>query len=165
MTYDGTCHYGKCWLPQNNKKYWWQAGFLLLSLLVLLSVKSNFTFTNICLFIVPVMIDLVTTELKSKTWNLIRWLFRVLNGVLLIFCILGFMGVIVENKEYFALKDSFLFLENLPVKSVEKGFIGKFLWVDLIVPLVFCVGAPCQDGLHILEIDERIATQKKENSK
>lgn len=144
-----SCPYGRCWLPENNSKYWWQVFFLVISIFILLKNTTDFSFTTIFLFVFPIMVDIITTELKSKVCNVIRWFFGLANGILLICCILGFTGVIIDKGDCFALVSTFMIFKDM---FVPKGTMAIALAVDTLVPFIFLIGTPSQKKLRTLEV-------------
>lgn len=160
--YRYACHYNRCWLPRDNSKYLWQVFFLAVSVILLFKKMEDFSFFPIFLFISPVMVDIITTELKSKVCTFIRWLFGIGNAVIFILCILGFAGIIVDEGNCFALVSTFIFFKKI---SVEKTFVGIALTLEILVPIVFFIGAPSQKTLHMLEVDSKITERKGAKSK
>lgn len=160
--YKGECYYGRCWLPKDNKKYFWQMLIIGFSAIVLFIAEESFTFFPLLLFASPVMLDLVNTELKSKTYNVVRVLFEILNGVLLLCSFLGFAGVLVDTGSCFAFPSTFMFWPGL---AIEKRCIGIISILDIAVPLIFWISAPCQKALRTLEEDRMALTGKGAGSK
>lgn len=150
--YKGECYYERCWLPKDNKKYFWQAGIITFSILVLFVAEESFSFFPLFLVVSPVMLDIVNTELKSKACNAVRLLFGILNGILLLCSFLGFAQVLVDTGSCFAFPSTFLFWPGLEIK---KQYIGIAALLDIMVPLIFWIGAPCQKALRTLEMSRR----------
>lgn len=151
--YNLDCHYGRCWLPKDNSKYGWQMVFLVFSLFVLWKDVESFPFFPIFLFSAPVMIDILTTELNSKVCTVIRKLFGIGNAIVIVFCFFGFGDIILDNGDYFAFASTSMLLGQV---SIRKTYIGIALALDILVPLVFFIGAPSQKTLHMLEVDKRM---------
>lgn len=143
------CYYDRCWLPKDNSKYLWQVGLLAISFIFLLQNITKFSFISIFLFILPVIVDIMTTELKSKAWTVIRCIFGVANGIIVIFCFLGFGNVIIDKGNCFALVSTYMFFSGLTVKKID---IAKVLAVDILVPFIFLISAPSRKTLHSLKI-------------
>jgi len=151
------CYYERCWLPKNNKKYFWQAIIIGFSVIVLFATEEDFTFFPLFLVISPIMVDIVNTELKSKACNAVRLLFGILNSGLLLCSFLGFAKVLVDTGSYFAISSTFMFCPGLEIK---KKYIGILTICDIAVPLIFWIGAPCQEALHTLEEDRELLAGK-----
>lgn len=158
--YKGECYYGRCWLPKNNKKYLWQVAIIAVSVFVLFITEESFTFFSLFLVVSPVMLDIINTELKSKGWNVVRVLFGILNGALLLCSALGFAKVLVDTGSSFAFPPTFMFWPGLAIK---KQYIGIAVIFDIAVPLIFWIGAPCQEALHTLEEDKMAMAGKEES--
>ncbi len=159
--YKGECYYRRCWLPKDNKKYFWQMLIIGFSISVLFVSEESFTFFPLFLFASPVMLDLVNTELKSNVYNAVRVLFGFLNGALLLCSFLGFAGVLVDTGSCFAFPSTFMFWPGL---AIEKRYIGIVAILDIAVPLIFWISAPCQKALRTLEEDMMALTGKEAGS-
>lgn len=157
-----SCHYGRCWLPKNNYKYLWQVCLLAVSVAVLMKEAGSFSFFSIFLFVSPIMVDILTIELEGTTCTVFRWIFGVVNVVLLVFCVLGFADVIVDNGSYFAFVSTFMVLKGF---SVKKAHMGIVLVLDILVPFVFLLGAPSQKKLNMLDIYNMVSEMKGANVK
>ncbi len=154
------CEYSHCWLPKDNKRYGWQLAYLIVSLCILLADKKNFTFFPIFLFIAPVFLDLMSSELKTATIEAIRKIFGLYNSVLLITCILGAAGFVqADEATFFIVSTSLIF----PGKAVSKEIIGYILLPDLIVPIIFWIGAPCQKAKMVLKTCQLTIHRKEEH--
>ncbi len=157
-TYKGECYYGRCWLPKNNKKYFWQAIIIAFSVIMLFVSDESFTFFPLFLVTSPVMLDIINTDLRSKICNVVRVLFGILNGFLLFFSFLGFANVFVDTGSSFALNQTFMFWPGL---AIQKQYIGFAALLNIAVPLIFSISAPCQAALHTME-EDRVAMAGKE---
>lgn len=156
--YNASCHYGQCQLSKDNRKYVCQVIFFIISIGILLKNRNDFSFLSIFLFVAPIMVDILTTDLKkSKTCTAIRWIFGFLNAVLLIGCFFGFANVIIDSGDYFTLLSTFMFFGGI---SIKKEGVALALAIDILVPVVFFFGVPSQATLRMLEDTERIAERK-----
>lgn len=151
------CQYGRCWLPEKNTKYLIQAAYMFISAAMLFKEKPAFTFYATLLLIAPALLDVVTTELKSPFLNSIRRAFIVLDSLLVIFCILGIGGILQDNGDYFLISEKFLYF---PGAAVRKEHAGLFILINILVPIGFWIGSPCQDTLHTLEQLRKLPDRK-----
>lgn len=154
-----SCYYNRCWLPEDNSKYLWQIVFIVLSTFILLKDITNFSFIPIFLFVFPIMIDILTTELKSKVCTCIRWLFGVANVILLVCCVLGFFDIIIDAGDCFSLAPAFMLYNGITVKKVH---IAKMLIADILVPFVFFISAPSRKTLYMLEKTQKLKCKPNE---
>lgn len=104
------------------------------------------------------MLDIINTDLRSKICNVVRVLFGILNGFLLFFSFLGFANVFVDTGSSFALNQTFMFWPGL---AIQKQYIGFAALLNIAVPLIFSISAPCQAALHTME-EDRVAMAGKE---
>lgn len=150
MAKEMPCTYGACVLPKNNGRYLWQLAYVILGLGVLFYDIKSFTFFQTFLFVAPVFLDIAYVDIrKSKTLNWIRIVFGIYDSIFLLMCTLGIAGVIEDQGEYFAISNTFLYFQGF---SVEKAKVGIAIAINLIVPFVLWIGAPCQQGMHILNV-------------
>ncbi len=152
MAREASCAYGACMLPQDNKRYLWQLAYIVIGLGVLFFDAKSFTFFQTFLFVAPVLLDIAYVDIKrSKTLNGIRIFFWIYDSALVVMCILGIVGVLVDKGECFAISTTFLFC---PGYSIQKNYIGIAIAINLMVPFILWIGAPCQRAMRILEITQ-----------
>lgn len=154
------CPYEECKLPQNNRHYLWQIGYMVIGLGVLFFKEEDFTFFQTFLFLAPVALDLLNASF-AKVINLVRLGFGVLDAVLLLGCFLGMFGVFEDTGASFAVSQSFLYFSGVEIK---KTIVGLVIALNLAVPIIFYIGAPCQQTMRQLsnlkEIEREGARQK-----
>lgn len=150
------CIYEECKLPKNNNHYFWQIGYMLIGLGVLFFSAKDFTFFQTFLFIAPVALDIFNAGFTTKTVNVLRVCFGVLDAALLVGCFLGMLGVIKDVETEFMISKTFLYW---PGVAIEKKIVGYVIALNLIVPIVFYIGSPCQDTQNIMN---RVKALKKE---
>lgn len=129
----------------------------MISVAVLFNEIENFSFFPIFLFISPIIVDILTTELKSLTCTVFRWIFGIINAGLFVGCILGFAGVIIDTGDCFMLSRTFMFQNDILLK---KTYVGIALVIDILVPFVFLIGAPTQKQKHTLQVVHKMEEGK-----
>lgn len=140
------CPYEVCKLPQNNRHYLWQIGYMLIGLGVLFFKAEDFTFFQTFLFLAPVVLDLLNTSLKIKVLNGVRIVFGILDAALLLSCLLGMFGVFEDTGTGFAVSESFLYFSGVEIK---KTIVGIVIALNLAVPILFYIGSPCQQTMKM----------------
>lgn len=141
------CVYQKCFLPENNNIYWWQFGFIWFGVLCFLFLKSEFSFFNILLFLLPIVFDLFYNEVEAPCLVFTRKVFIAMDLVCIVICFVGITmftenGITVSVSALFGLKFNLSFLKTV---------MFYILWANTGVPLVFLVGRPCAKNQRALE--------------
>lgn len=154
------CLYGRCLLPKNNHRYLWQLAYIVIGLCVLLLSTESFNFFQLFLFIAPVLVDLLNTDLSTPTLRKVRIIFSILNAVILVCCFLGWSGIILDKGDYFSVAESFMFFAKM---SIKKQYVGAIIAVNTIVPIIFWIGAPCQNAQRILKQKQQILQQGQQS--
>ena len=142
------CPYNECYLPENNNKYLWQIGFLLVSLGVMIISPEQFNFFSIALYIAPVLLDLIDTSVDNKLLKGLRTLFTMLNSILLVFALLGMIHLIEDNGVSFSVIKSALLFSNF---TIEKRWLAVALLCNLAVPGIFWIGAPSKKKMQRMQ--------------
>ena len=153
------CAYEECMLPQNNKHFLWQICYMFIGLCVLFFRAEDFTFFQTFLFIAPIVLDILNTNFYSNILNWIRRGFGILDAALLIGCLLGMFGILEDTGSGFAVSQSFLYFSGGEIKKTTVGIIIAF---NLIIPIIFYIGSPCQEATRMLS---KLKTIKQEGAK
>ena len=146
------CTYNECQLPKDNRKYIIQGLFLLISAIFLFKDSYELTFFSMLMSSVPIVLDLVYTGVQGKVANAFRIFYLVLNAILIVCCIVGQFGMLVDNGTSIAINDTAMFFAGL---SFNKKHLVVPLLVDLGVPVVMYVGGPTQHAKSIIGIVEQ----------
>lgn len=153
------CPYEECKLPENNKHYLWQIGYMLIGLGVLFFKAEDFTFFQTFLFLAPVVLDIVNADFATNTLNRVRLCFGVLDAALLVGCFLGMFGVLQDVGECFIVSRSFLYFSGVEIKKTTVGII---IALNLAVPIIFYIGSPCQETIKMVN---RVKGVKQEEAR
>ena len=141
------CVYEECMLPSNNTYYLWQIGYMLIGLGVLFFRIENFTFFQTLLFLFPVILDIWNTNITAGWLKFVRVCFGVLDVALLICCLLGMSGVLQDTGKSFVVSQDYMYFSG---QGIEKTTVGIIIAFNLIVPVMFYIGAPCQKAMKML---------------
>lgn len=152
------CPYEECKLPENNRHYLWQIAYMLIGLGVLFFKVEDFTFFQTFLFLAPVALDILDARFITKALNIVRVVFGIFDAILLICCILGMFGVLQDTGKGFAVSQSFLYFSGV---EIDKTIVGIIIAINLAVPILFYIGAPCQQTMRLLN-KAKSAKQKEE---
>ena len=134
-------------LPKNNKHYLWQVCYMAIGLGVLFFRPEDFTFFQTFLFLAPVVLDIVNTNFTTESMNWVRRGFGFVDTILLISCFLGMLGALQDTGKSFVVRESFLYFSGV---EIEKTTVGVIIAVNLAVPFMFYIGAPCQETVKLL---------------
>lgn len=146
-------------MPENNKHYLWQIGYMLIGLGVLFFKAEDFTFFQTFLFLAPVVLDIVNADFATNTLNRVRLCFGVLDAALLVGCFLGMFGVLQDVGECFIVSRSFLYFSGVEIKKTTVGII---IALNLAVPIIFYIGSPCQETIKMVN---RVKGVKQEEAR
>ena len=135
------CAYSDCQLPKNNNKYFAQLILLIIVLLFMIKDVQYFTLVSVFLFVAPVTLDLICTDLQPKWLNTVRIIFIIYNLVICLLSFSGIFGLITEQKTYFLVVETSMMW---PEYIVNKDIVLYLLFIDLIIPWMFWKGAPNQ---------------------
>lgn len=69
------CKYRYCCIPDDNKKYLFQLGYLVISVFYLISDKSQLTFFSLIMFTIPIILDLYSVKIPVKLFSMINNVF------------------------------------------------------------------------------------------
>lgn len=142
----GVCEHNGCKLPKNNYRYLWQFVYTFVGLTILLLREEDFTFFQIFLFTVPILIDIAYSTLESKIMNAVRIVFCIGNAIILVLCMLGLVGAIVDTGSSFAIN-----LEVLNFKfELPKTTMAVIMGPNLAVPLIYFGCSPCRNNEGML---------------
>lgn len=147
------CPFNECLLPDNNKKYVIQFIYLIVSAALLATDVSQFTFFSILMFTVPIVIDLASTDSKSKVYTVIRWLFLALNLLYVAFCIAGMGGFFVDKRESFEVVNTALIF---PQKVIPKITLFYVLASDLVIPVMMLFACPTKKILKVQNLATKV---------
>lgn len=142
------CAYSECMLPSNNARYGAQLCYLILSILFLFKSSNEFTFFSIFMYSVPILIDLLFSIMPGKVFTVIKYCFIVFNAAIIVFCLLGLIGVFIDTGAEFQVVETSLILASAKMK--KNKFIIPML-LELIVPCSLFFGSPSQKSMHIVE--------------
>ena len=142
------CAYSECMLPLNNARYGVQFCYLLLSILFLFKSSNEFTFFSIFMYSVPILIDLLFSTMQGKIFTTIKFCFIVFNAAIIVFCLLGLIGVFIDTGAEFQVVETSLILASSTIRKTT--FIIPML-LELIVPFSLLLGSPNQKSMHIVE--------------
>lgn len=143
------CPYGECYLPDNNNKYWLQLAYLSISVLILIKDETAFTFFSLLMFTAPILLDLTSTKLNGKVYNVLNKIYILLNSVIAVFCFSGMFGLFVDNGTAFALSEGTILSAEM---SMEKRYLLIPLVLDLIIPIIMHNACPSKNSKEIIEI-------------
>lgn len=141
------CPYAECYLPDNNRKYWVQLVYLLVSILLLVKNPKECTFFSLLMFTAPILIDLSSTELRGKLYRVIQIVFLILNILLIVFCVAGLGGVILDNSKNFLVCSTAMFFSG---QRIDKRFFLIPMFLDLLVPVVMFYACPSKKARGII---------------
>ena len=133
-------------LPDNNNRFICQFVYLTAGILVLFAAPENFTFFQVLLFIVPILIDIICSGPNSKLVKVIRWIIGIIYVLLVINCAIGLGGYIVDFENRFEVVKSMLIFGGL---SARKEVIGIFLMINILIPISYFVSSPCKKTANI----------------
>lgn len=138
------CHYESCQLPDNNKRYIMQGAYILIGIFVLLSRPENFTFFQTMLFTCPILIDIVCAGPTNRLSMIVRWIIGVADSLIIIACVLGLGGVVVQTATSYSIVESMLLFGGL---AISKTAVAILLVANLIIPVVYYVWSPCKTSM------------------
>lgn len=150
------CPYAECYLPDNNRKYWVQLVYLLVSILLLVKNPKECTFFSLLMFTAPILIDLASTELRGKLFKAIQIVFLVINVALIAFCAAGLGGLFLDNRKNFYIRSTAMLL---PGQIIDKRFFLIPMFLDLLVPAVMFYACPSKKVKEIIMFGQK---QRKE---
>ena len=131
---------------------------MLIGLGVLFFKTEDFTFFQTFLFLAPVALDLLNTSLKTKVLNGVRIVFGILDAALLISCFLGMINKVFEDTGTgFAVSESFLYFSGV---EIEKTVVGIVIALNLLVPILFYIGSPCQQTMKMLSVVKSVRREE-----
>lgn len=133
------CTYEECPLPKNNNRYCIQLIYLLVSIAFLVLKPGEFTFLAVMMFTLPIVLDLRSTNFRSPFLTRIKFVFLVFNIFVLLFCVLGAFGCIIDEGDLYSIPSEAIVFAD---KAFSKKYIAIFLVIDLCVPVTFWFGAP-----------------------
>lgn len=135
------CMYGDCQLPKNNNRYAWQVIYIFVGLFVLYRSPADFNFFQTFLFVTPIMIDIAYNGMSTKWLNVVRLIIGVVNALVLIGCLFGMAGLIEDKDTFFKISDTVIYFHGA---CVSKTIMGGVLAANLVVPIIYWIGSPCQ---------------------
>lgn len=133
------CAYKECALPESNTHYWWQFFIYLLSAILLQRDENYFSFFSIFMFCAPITGDLLTSGVKGFWSKIFKWVMVLHNAILVLFCLLGFSGYIIDKNGVFTTGIAPI---ALPVFNVSKSIVFYSVLFDLFVPIILLLGTP-----------------------
>lgn len=142
------CAYPECMLPESNTKYLIQIFYLSISILFLFKSSSDFTFFAILMYSAPVLLDLAYSGMKGVVWGTIKFIFIVLNGVVVSLCFLGLFGVLIDADNSFEVVETALLF---PGVSIEKKELVIPMFFELLVPVSMYIGSPTKNTKKAVE--------------
>lgn len=151
-----TCAYDSCMLPNSNKKFLIQLLYLTISVFFLFMNPSDFSFFAIFMYIFPIMLDLVTSEIKGTIFQVVRWLFVIPNAVAVVFCFLGLGGFFVDGGDMFSIIETSLIF---PRQIIEKTQLVVPMILELFVPIVLYFGSPTRKRSRVLAFFKKVKVQ------
>ena len=114
--------------------------------------EEAFTFFQIFLFVFPVLIDISYSALDSKTMDLVRKLFLLLNIFIMAVCVLGLTNIMTDTGNSFCMN-----LEVIGFKfEITKRRLSLVMLLNVIIPILYYACSPCRRnektiaGLHKL---------------
>jgi hypothetical protein len=152
------CYYSECALPLNNNCYLWQMGFLFFGFCCLIGDAKQFNLFTIFAFVLPVLIDLFHNAKLRPLWlQNVRKVFILYNIVIVIVCIVGFRGIIIDAGENFVVAGSAMFFA---ARQIPKKSLAFLILIDIFVPCMFFYGAPNQASMQMLgAVSERVGVK------
>lgn len=142
------CIYQTCPLPRNNNRYLWQICYIIAGVFVLCFKMEQFTFFQTALFIAPILMDISYSDSNSRVMFFIRLVFGTGNAIILLGCVLGVGGIIVDQNESFAIVAEASFLNGL---SLSKKALGTIITANILVPVVYYYCSPCQKNCKTIQ--------------
>lgn len=137
------CSYEKCQLPDNNRRFYWQFIYICIGIIFLASNESQFSFFPISTFVAPVLIDLLGGEIEHGAARKVRFLFIAINVFVLLICLCGWYGALIDEGSFFVVVDSAMFLPGIKVS--KKVFLA-IITTNVLVPVMYGRVSPCKIG-------------------
>lgn len=137
------CAYPECMLPESNTKYLIQIFYLSVSILFLYKNSSDFTFFAILMYSAPILLDLAYSGMKGWVWGTVKFVFIVLNGVVVSLCFLGLFGVLIDANNSFKVVETALLFSGV---SIEKEDLAIPMLFELLVPVSMYIGSPTKNA-------------------
>jgi hypothetical protein len=110
--------------------------------------ETEFTFFAILMFTVPVLLDLVSTELDGKLYIGISKIYITINTCLAIFSFAGMFGFFVDMGNVFAVAEKSMIF---PGSSFSKKYLLLPLAVDVLIPVMMYHACPSKKTKRIIE--------------
>lgn len=142
------CQFDQCYLPDNNKRFCFQLAYLFIGLGVLVKNPSEFTFFSLLLYTAPILLDLISTDLKGKLFKGLRIGYIVFNGIIVTFCLLGVFGFLTDENTVFKVVATSLVFPGL---SIEKTKLAYPMMIDILIPVVLYVACPNKSMKKVID--------------
>ena len=143
------CDYRECTIPENNQCYIWQFLFLLFSVTVFWLGKVDINFFNIALFLVPIILDLIYTNVSNTKLSNFMKALLIIDCFVMFAALLNLCGMLYEENGEFYVNIAFVGKQQL---HNIKLIILTIATSNLIVPIIFGVGRPTKKTLKSLDI-------------
>lgn len=120
---------------------------MFIGLCYLINDATQFTFFSISLFVCPILIDLFHDNLVPSTPRILRFVrntYILTNTTVLIFCICGLFGIVIDDGYFFVAAKSNMLLSSI---SFEKKDIVYFIMANILIPVMYLSGAPNKSAL------------------
>lgn len=139
------CPYSYCPIPENNTIYLWESIYMLIASIALINFPSTMTAFSIILLLFPSVLELLFAKPKQVLFIVVVWLFRAVDGYVILLCILKLASLIEYKGTQFFVPTTAIFLPGKCLLSTK--ILAGFLIANLVPPLAYYFGNPCQRTL------------------
>ncbi len=119
------CPFGKCELPTHTYNYTAQFFYLCLAYIFLIRDNSEFTATNVVLFIIPIAIDLIFSNKCTGIYRIVQLILYLIVAICSIISLGAVFGFFVVTNESFTVNPNALLLSGF---SVSKKLLARLLF-------------------------------------
>lgn len=151
------CPYIKCQLPESNRKYFYQAVYLVISFFLLFE-KDQFSAITLLMYVAPVMLDIVyfdsnanmspkiNRKVKINAFKIIKGIYALINTYVLILSFLGICEVFIFESDGTILvsKSSLIFKAETDISFLFNPIVF-ILIADILFSFIMYFGSPCKE--------------------
>ncbi len=142
------CPFGKCELPTHTYNYIAQFFYLCLAYIFLIRDNSEFTATNVVLFIIPIAIDLIFSNKCTGIYRIAQLILYVIVAFCSIIAVGAVFGFFVVTSESFEVNPDALLWAGF---SVSKKILARLLFFAIFTPYILSVGTKTVKDLQFVE--------------
>jgi len=139
------CPFGKCELPTHTYNYTAQFFYLCLAYIFLIRDNSEFTATNVVLFIIPIAIDLIFSNRCTGIYRIVQLILYLIVAICSIISLGAVFGFFVVTNESFTVNPNALLLSDF---SVSKKLLARLLFFAIFTPCILSVGTKTTKDLE-----------------